>query len=161
MRYNIIRPIAPAMPNLGKGTECIKLLLSQASKDMHAPLFPMFFPRFALMWAMRNFSIPTSFVRNCAPKWPIWWLKAAVTRANCRIWCRLSVTISGYTTSRSADSSRHGRRNSSFQNDVGWTSKQYQLNGKTVSVESSVGGAGRANDTVKDNRGFLKTTWTT
>ena len=32
------------MPNLGKGTECIKLLLSQASKDMYEPLIPMFFP---------------------------------------------------------------------------------------------------------------------
>ena len=32
------------MPNLGKGTECIKILLSQASKDMHEPLVPMFFP---------------------------------------------------------------------------------------------------------------------
>ena len=32
------------MPNLGKGTEFIKLLLSQASKDMHEPLVPMFFP---------------------------------------------------------------------------------------------------------------------
>ena len=32
------------MPNLGKGTECIKLLLSQASKNMHEPFVPMFFP---------------------------------------------------------------------------------------------------------------------
>ena len=32
------------MPNLGKGTECIKILLSQASKDMYEPLIPMFFP---------------------------------------------------------------------------------------------------------------------
>jgi len=32
------------MPTLGKGTECIKLLLSQASKDMHEPLVPMLFP---------------------------------------------------------------------------------------------------------------------
>jgi len=32
------------MPNLGKGTECIKLLLSQTSKDMHEPLVPMLFP---------------------------------------------------------------------------------------------------------------------
>ncbi len=31
------------MPKLGKGTECIKILLSQASKDMHEPFFPMFF----------------------------------------------------------------------------------------------------------------------
>ena len=41
MRYDISKPTAPAMPNLGKGTECIKLLLSQASKDMHEPLVPM------------------------------------------------------------------------------------------------------------------------
>ena len=32
------------MPNLGRGTECIKLLLSQASKDMYEPLVPMLFP---------------------------------------------------------------------------------------------------------------------
>ncbi len=32
------------MPTLGKGTECIKILLSQASKDMHEPQLPMFFP---------------------------------------------------------------------------------------------------------------------
>ena len=44
MRYDICKATAPAMPNLGKGTECIKLLLSQASKNMHEPLVPMFFP---------------------------------------------------------------------------------------------------------------------
>jgi hypothetical protein len=32
------------MPTLGKGTECIKLLLTQTSKDMHTPLVPMLFP---------------------------------------------------------------------------------------------------------------------
>ena len=32
------------MPTLGKGTECIQILLSQASKDMHEPLVPMLFP---------------------------------------------------------------------------------------------------------------------
>jgi len=32
------------MPEFGKGAECIKLLLSQASKDMYEPLVPMFFP---------------------------------------------------------------------------------------------------------------------
>ena len=31
------------MPNLGRGTECLKILLSQASKDMYEPLVPMFF----------------------------------------------------------------------------------------------------------------------
>ena len=44
MRYDISQSTAPVMPNLGKGTECIKLLLTQASKDMYEPLIPMFFP---------------------------------------------------------------------------------------------------------------------
>ena len=47
MKYNVSKSKAPEMPNLGKGTECIKLLLSQASKDMHEPLVPMFFPALA------------------------------------------------------------------------------------------------------------------
>ena len=44
MTYNISSKNAPKMPYLGKGTECIKILLSQVSKDMHAPLVPMLFP---------------------------------------------------------------------------------------------------------------------
>ena len=44
MIYDISNHTAPKMPNLGKGTECIKILLSQASKDMHEPLVPMLFP---------------------------------------------------------------------------------------------------------------------
>jgi hypothetical protein len=32
------------MPNLGKGTECIKILLSQVSENMQEPMVPMFFP---------------------------------------------------------------------------------------------------------------------
>ena len=30
MRYDISKPKTPEMPNLGKGTECIKLLPSKA-----------------------------------------------------------------------------------------------------------------------------------
>ena len=44
MKYNITKASAPKMPRLGKGTECIKILLSQVSKDMHEPLVPMLFP---------------------------------------------------------------------------------------------------------------------
>ena len=44
MKYDIFKRTAPAMPKPGKGTEIVKLLLSQASKDMHEPLVPMFFP---------------------------------------------------------------------------------------------------------------------
>ena len=44
MRYDISKSTAPAMPKLGKGTECIKLLLSQTSENMREPMVPMFFP---------------------------------------------------------------------------------------------------------------------
>ena len=44
MRYDISKTSAPKMPNLGRGTECIKILLSQVSRDMHEPLVPMLFP---------------------------------------------------------------------------------------------------------------------
>ena len=44
MRYDISKPSAPKMPNLGKGTECIKILLSQVSDNMQEPMVPMFFP---------------------------------------------------------------------------------------------------------------------
>ena len=44
MKYDISKATAPAMPTLVKGTEFNKLLLSQASKDMHEALVPVFFP---------------------------------------------------------------------------------------------------------------------
>ena len=44
MKYDITTNMAPEMPNLGKGTESIKLVLSQASNDVHEPLVPMLFP---------------------------------------------------------------------------------------------------------------------
>ena len=46
------------MPNLGKGTECIKLLLSQASKDMHEPLIPMLFPSLGAHISDAEFQYP-------------------------------------------------------------------------------------------------------
>ena len=71
MKYEISKATAPAMPTLGKGTECIKLLLSQASKDMHEPLVPMFFLFLAHTSAAQNFSTRTSRGRKCVGKWPI------------------------------------------------------------------------------------------
>ena len=44
MRYDISKTSAPKMPSLGKGTECIKILLSQVSGNMQEPMVPMFFP---------------------------------------------------------------------------------------------------------------------
>ena len=43
MKYDISKSTAPTMPNLGKGTECIKILLSQVSKDMYEPFVLLFF----------------------------------------------------------------------------------------------------------------------
>ena len=44
MKYDISKDSAPQMPTLKNGTECIKILLSQVSKDMREPLVPMLFP---------------------------------------------------------------------------------------------------------------------
>ena len=58
MRYDISKNKAPEMPNLGKGTECIKILLSQALKDMHEPLVPMFFPSLGAHISGAEFQYP-------------------------------------------------------------------------------------------------------
>ena len=47
MTYDIFSSTAPAMPKPSKGTEIVKLLLSQASKDMREPLVPMAMPALA------------------------------------------------------------------------------------------------------------------
>ena len=49
MKYGITKSFAPALPTLGKGTNCIKILLSQASEDMYEPLVPMIFLSKALI----------------------------------------------------------------------------------------------------------------
>ena len=75
MKYDITKQSAPKLPTLGNGTECIKLLLSQTSKDMHEPLVPMLFPIFGHIWAVRNFNTPTSVWRPngqfCGRKWRV------------------------------------------------------------------------------------------
>ena len=58
MRYDISKSTAPAIPKLGKGTECIKILLSQASKGMHEPFVPMFFPVFGAHISGAEFQYP-------------------------------------------------------------------------------------------------------
>ena len=58
MRYDVSKATAPAMPNLGKGTEIVKLLLTQASKDMYEPLVPMFFPIFGAHICGAEFQYP-------------------------------------------------------------------------------------------------------
>ena len=58
MKYDITKPTAPMMPNLGRGTECFKLLLLQASKDMHEPLVPMLFPILGAHMSGAEFQYP-------------------------------------------------------------------------------------------------------
>ena len=75
MKYEISKATAPAMPNLGKGTECVKLLLSQASKVMHEPLVPMFFPVLGahmsgteFMYPDHSWKEPTGMMANLVAK---------------------------------------------------------------------------------------------
>ncbi len=49
---------APKMPSLGNGTECIKLLLTQVSKDMHEPIVPMLFPILGAQMSEAKFQYP-------------------------------------------------------------------------------------------------------
>lgn len=58
MKYDISKSTAPAMPRLGKGTECVKLLLSQVSKDMHEPMVPMLFPILGAQISESKFQYP-------------------------------------------------------------------------------------------------------
>ena len=44
MKYDITKPQPPQIPELKKGSECIKKLLSQVSKDIREPILPMLFP---------------------------------------------------------------------------------------------------------------------
>ena len=57
MSYNIFNSTAPAMPKPSKGTEFVKLAVSQASKDMREVLIPM--------------AIPTTNSMKCAVRWAI------------------------------------------------------------------------------------------
>ena len=58
MRYNITKTARPKMPKPGKGLEIVKLLQSQASKPMYAPLVPMFFPSLGAHISGAEFQYP-------------------------------------------------------------------------------------------------------
>ena len=46
------------MPSLGRGTECIKILLSQVSKDIQEPIVPMLFPILGAHMSGAEFQYP-------------------------------------------------------------------------------------------------------
>ena len=67
MKYDITKHSTPKMPTLGNGTECIKILLSHTSKNMHKPIFPMIFPYLALI-SSSLISVPRPHLE--ATLWP-------------------------------------------------------------------------------------------
>ena len=58
MIYDITKPTAPAMPNLGKGLELPKLLFSQVSKDMQEAIAPLIFDSLASHISGTEFMYP-------------------------------------------------------------------------------------------------------
>ena len=58
MIYDIFSRTAPAMPKPGKGTEIVKLLLSQVSKGMQEPILPMTLPALAAHVSGAEFKYP-------------------------------------------------------------------------------------------------------
>ena len=58
MKYDITKPTAPVMPNLGRGTECVKLLPPQASKGMKKKTFPDVFPLLGAKISGAKFQYP-------------------------------------------------------------------------------------------------------
>ena len=80
MKYDITKPSAPKMPTLGNGTEYIKLLLSQTSKDMHEPLVPMLFLALGAHVSVADFQHRPHWEGTL---WPIWCPKVRISRVNC------------------------------------------------------------------------------
>ena len=80
MKYDITKQTAPQMPTLGNGTECIKILLSQASKDMHEPLVPMLFPVLGAHMSGAEFHDNSHFGGEIVLQWGIGWPKMGVRR---------------------------------------------------------------------------------
>ena len=57
-KYDISKSTAPATLRLGKGTECVQLLLSQVTKDMHEPMVSMLFPILGAQISEAKFRYP-------------------------------------------------------------------------------------------------------
>ena len=69
MTYNIFSSTAPAMPKPGKGTEIVKLLLSQVSREMREPLLPMTIPALAAHVSDVESCIQTTNIMSFAARW--------------------------------------------------------------------------------------------
>jgi hypothetical protein len=70
------------MPKPEKGTKCIKIQLSKASKCMQTPLVPVFFPVLGARDCVAKFQYLTSFGGGYAAKWHASWPILGVTNSN-------------------------------------------------------------------------------
>ena len=70
MKYDIFSRTAPAMPKPSKGTDIVKLLLSQVSKDMREPLLPMTLPALAAHLSDVNFKYCDNKMGVCRKETP-------------------------------------------------------------------------------------------
>ena len=73
MKYDISKPSSPKMKSLGKGTECIKILLKQVSKDIYEQLIPLFFPIFRAHICGAEFQYTDHIWRETCDRRPSWW----------------------------------------------------------------------------------------
>lgn len=84
-KYDISKSTAPAMPRLGKGTECVRLLLSQVSKDMHEPMVPMLFPILGAQISEAKFRYPDLIWKELFGMMKTSWTIHAVIKDSLRI----------------------------------------------------------------------------
>ena len=77
MRYDISKASAPTMPNLGKVTKCIKILLSQAPKDVHEPFVLRFSPSICEHFLDTKNQPQSLNCKELNTKWPVWHVKSA------------------------------------------------------------------------------------
>ena len=110
MKYNLSKTTSPAMPRLGKGTECVALLLSQVSKDMHQPIVPMLFPILGAHVSGAEFMYPDLSWKEMSGMMANLGLIVAPEKANCRASWKPPAAISAGTTTRSLPSSWSVRR---------------------------------------------------
>ena len=72
-RYDISRISSPKLHTPLRGTKCIKILLSKASKGMHPPPIPMFFPPFYAKKGVAEFHYPDQIGKGICAKWCTQW----------------------------------------------------------------------------------------
>ena len=69
MIYETTKKTVHTMPRQGKGSKCIKILLSKAPKVVFEPLIMMFFLIFGAQMSYTKFQKPSLKWKDCAAKW--------------------------------------------------------------------------------------------